>query len=61
MVAAMADRWAGRHCYLDDKPAIISGRLLPHAQVATTDGKQSVEFSWETVNRIMYGKMEFRS
>jgi hypothetical protein len=60
ITAAIADQWTGHHCYLDDKPAIISGRLNRFATVATTDGTQCVEFAWHTVNRIMYGTMEFR-
>ena len=61
IVEAIANRWAGKPCYLNDKPAKIVGRLNPFATVATMDGSQSVEFSWHTINRIMYGKMEFRS
>lgn len=58
---AAAELWTGTHCYLDDKPAKITGRLNAYATVATMDGKQAVEFAWHTVNRIMYGNMEFRS
>ena len=58
---AVADRWTGKPCYLNDKPASIRGRILEFGLVCTDDGAQSVNFCWEAINRIMYGKMEFRS
>lgn len=57
----IANRWAGMPCYLDGKPAKIVGRLKDFATVAALDCSASVEFAWETVNRIMCGKMEFKS
>jgi hypothetical protein len=36
---------------LDGEPAIIAGALLPFAQVHGPHG--SVEFAWETVERIL--------
>ena len=56
---AIIERWCGRQCYLNGKPAIISGRKNRFATVATLDGSQSFEWNWHTVNRVMYGKMEF--
>ena len=55
------DRWVGMACYLDGKRASITGRQNQFATVAALDGSQSCEFSWEAVDRIMYGKMEFHS
>jgi hypothetical protein len=60
-VREIADRWTGAYCWLDGKLATVSGRLNSHATIAILDGSQSVQFAWATVNRIMYGKMEFRS
>lgn len=57
----IADRWAGTQCYLDGKLAIIAGRLNDFATIATLDGSQSVDFAWLTVDRIMRGRMEFKS
>ncbi len=57
---AIADRFTGFRCTLDGKPAIVCGRLNRFATIATLDGALSVEFCWETVNRVMYGTMEFK-
>ena len=56
---AIADQWTGKACYLDGAPAIIAGRLLPFAKVATLDGKRSLEWAWHTVNRVMRDRHGF--
>lgn len=60
-IRAIAEWWTNTECYLDGKPAVIKGRLNQFATVATRDGTAAVEFSWQAVNRVMYGKMEFCS
>lgn len=60
-ITDMANRWTGAQCYLDGQLAIIAGRLLPHAIVSTMDNSKQVEFAWPTVERIMFGRMEFKS
>lgn len=49
----LADRWTGARCTLNGKPAVIRGRLLPFASVAYLNTPVSVEYTWETVNRVM--------
>jgi hypothetical protein len=50
----IADFWAGSSCFLDGKPARVTGRRNDFATVQTLDAKgPSVEFAWETVERIM--------
>ena len=50
----LANQWTGKACELDGQPARIVGRLLPFAKIAPDNPNlSSVEYSWETVNRIM--------
>ena len=50
----LADLWAGAECTLDGVPAKIQGRKLAFAKVSQLeDPGESVEFSWEAVNRVM--------
>lgn len=57
----IANQFAGKSCWLDGKEAKVGGRLNRFATVATLDGKQSLEYSWHVVNRVMRANREFRS
>lgn len=58
----MANTWSGKECTLDGKPARITGRLNEFATVATIPDGPSVEFSWQTVDRIMtFSRGQFAS
>lgn len=57
-IKQLAEQYAGQRCFLviEDKrhSAIITGRQLPFAQVtAVLTNNQSVEFCWQTVDRVM--------
>ena len=46
---------------LNNKPAIICGRLNDFATVAVLQGEEHAEFSWEAVDRIIKNnKGEFK-
>ena len=65
-VKQLADKYTGQHCFLvvggKRHSAIISGRQLPFARVtAVLTSSQSVEFCWQTVDRIMQSTKEFKS
>lgn len=38
---------------LDGRPAVIAGRLNPHATVAQIPGGLTIEVAWPTVERIV--------
>lgn len=58
----LADEYAGQGCYLNGKPAKITGRLLPYAYITALPDGPSYEFAWETVDYIMTQKdRKFRS
>ena len=49
-------------CSLDGFPAFVSGIKEPFATVSRADGKGGrVEFSWETVNRVLDSDRGFKS
>lgn len=60
IVAEIIRQWLGQHCWLDGEPAKIIGGRNKFATVATTDGRQAVEFNWHTVNNIMRRSKEFK-
>lgn len=50
----IADKWAGEPCTLNGMPATITGRLLAFGRVRPLDTRfGGVEYSWETIDRIM--------
>ena len=55
----LADKWSGRSCTLESRPARILGRLLNYAIIVPVCGTGAeddmigVEFAWNTVDRIM--------
>ena len=48
-------------CKLNGKTATISGWANDFATIATLDGQQSFEWSWEAVDRIMRSGRQFNS
>ena len=59
--AAIAERYAGEPCTLDNRPAKIVGQLLRFPRVATLDCACECEISWELVERVMSTTRQFRS
>ncbi len=55
----IANKYFGRMCLLDGRDAKICGRLNKFASICPLDSFDSVEFSWETVKRIMDTTMVF--
>lgn len=60
-IGAIANRYVCRSCTLDGKPATVAGMYLDYARIATLDGKQSIEYAWPTVQRVMESGGNFRS
>ena len=60
----IANRWVGEDCALNGNPARISGRLLPYGIIGMTHGRgyrESAEFCWQTVDRIMKTTKTFKT
>lgn len=57
----IADKYTGKNCKLDGKPAKITGRLLKFAIVSQLPDGLSAEFSWDAVKRIMERNAQFKS
>lgn len=53
--------YVGNDCTLDGKPAIIMGRKLDFAVVATLPHGNRVEYAWPIVARIMESGGTFKS
>jgi hypothetical protein len=59
-VQRIKDRWVGENCFLSGLPAKITGGRSDFATVAPLDPKYgTVEYSWQTVDRIMQGDRYF--
>lgn len=58
---AIADKWTNQECFLDGKPAKIIGRVAGFATVYILGKATTVEFAWETVDRIMQRDKRFKS
>lgn len=48
-------------CFLDDKPAKVIGWKNDFPTVAELSGPLALEWSWDTVNRIMAKDRRFKS
>jgi len=57
----LADKWAGEECTLDGKPARVLGRLNDFATIAQIPDGKKAEWTWDKVERIMYGGGSFKS
>ena len=59
------NRWAGVSCTLrvngKTVDAIVSGRLENYAMIRSLDGSCSLQWAWETVDRIMRDGGQFRA
>ena len=50
----IANRYAGKRCYLNGAPAKIIGRLCAQAWIAPLNTALApVQYSWHTVQRVM--------
>lgn len=56
-----AKEYVGADCTLDGAPAMVVGRRLDFAVIATIDGARRYEWAWPTVGRIMARDGAFRS
>lgn len=59
--AEIAERYTGKPCLLDGKPAKITGRNNQFATVATLPDGPSYVWAWPTVARIMEHDRRFKS
>ena len=57
----LANRWAGERCYLDGRPAKITGRLNPVATVAVLPDGPTCEFFWGHVDKVKRNNQQFDS
>lgn len=58
----IAERWGGKDCTLDGRPARIVGRFADFPQVRPDDPQfASVEFSWEAVELVMSAGGKFKA
>lgn len=56
----IGNRWSGEPCKLNGQPAKIIGRFNEFLRVATLDpAGPAVEWSWETIDRVMSTTREF--
>lgn len=59
---AIREKYCGQACTLNGHPATVTGRKLNYAQVARLDTAYgAVEFSWQTVGRVMESDKGFKN
>jgi len=57
----IAERWTGKRCTLDSKPARVLGRLNNFATIAQVPDGVKADWCWDTVDRIMSAGGNFKS
>lgn len=58
---AIADRWSGSLCFLNNVPAKVLGWLDNKATIQTNDRSENVSFDWRHVNMVMSSHKNFTS
>lgn len=61
-IQEIKDKWAGQECFLNGEKAKVTGRLLQFGRISPLNPEiGSVEFCWETIDRIMKKDKKFNS